>query len=127
MPTGTRVNSKRVKADSSQGLTRRSERAQRQPDHSLGPLDLELPYPHTTGRLQLILFTTRVMATPSSSATSASPPMAYLQPNAIVTATSSMILDPFETEQRKHAIQKFLARAEVSMVCGLGLTVDDAS
>jgi hypothetical protein len=42
--------------------------------------------------------------------------MAYLQPNAIIATTSSTGMDPFEREHRKKAVQKFLARAEVSMV-----------
>ncbi|THU84180.1 hypothetical protein K435DRAFT_688074 [Dendrothele bispora CBS 962.96] len=57
------------------------------------------------------------MATPSSSATSPSPPMAFLQP---VSATSSVPsasqADTIEREKRKKAVQKFLARAELSNV-----------
>ncbi|KDR76134.1 hypothetical protein GALMADRAFT_462491 [Galerina marginata CBS 339.88] len=57
------------------------------------------------------------MATPSSSATSPSPPMPYLhhgppsQQGSMSSAT-----DAVEQEQRKKAVQKFLARAEVAMV-----------
>ncbi|EGN99499.1 hypothetical protein SERLA73DRAFT_168904 [Serpula lacrymans var. lacrymans S7.3] len=57
------------------------------------------------------------MATPSSSVTSASPPMAYLQPhNTALSPTSTVDLDLPEREERKKAVQKFLARAEISMV-----------
>ncbi|KAF5391551.1 hypothetical protein D9757_002518 [Collybiopsis confluens] len=67
------------------------------------------------------------MATPSSSATSPSPPMAYLQPlvpmasaNQGPSSPSSSLLspstDPVERERRKKAVQKFLARAELSNV-----------
>ncbi|KAF8170423.1 hypothetical protein BJ912DRAFT_136724 [Pholiota molesta] len=57
------------------------------------------------------------MATPASSATSPSPPMPYRthvpapqQPQA------GPSTDPNEHEQRKKAVQKFLARAEIAMV-----------
>ncbi|EAU83097.2 hypothetical protein CC1G_11181 [Coprinopsis cinerea okayama7 len=58
------------------------------------------------------------MATPTSSATSPSPPMAYLShtpptPQPMIMSTTSDILD---REQRQKAIQKFLARAELSGV-----------
>lgn len=60
------------------------------------------------------------MATPSSSATSssASPPMSYMQAAITVTPVvgSSVNMDPVEREERKKAVQKFLARAEISMV-----------
>ncbi|RDB26379.1 hypothetical protein Hypma_006752 [Hypsizygus marmoreus] len=57
------------------------------------------------------------MATPSSSATSPSPPMTYLQhPPAPSQPTTSASADPLEREQRQKAVQKFLARAEISMV-----------
>lgn len=60
------------------------------------------------------------MATPASSATSPSPPMPYRthvpapqQPQA------GPSTDPNEHEQRKKAVQKFLARAEIAMVSSL--------
>ncbi|KAF8071792.1 hypothetical protein FPV67DRAFT_1560563 [Lyophyllum atratum] len=57
------------------------------------------------------------MATPSSSATSPSPPMTYLQhssgPSQPIT---SAYTDPMEKEQRERAIQKFMARAEISTI-----------
>ncbi|KAJ3732499.1 hypothetical protein DFJ43DRAFT_996877 [Lentinula guzmanii] len=67
------------------------------------------------------------MATPSSSATSPSPPMAYLQPIVPVVSASqgpssssisslSPLAEPGEGERRKKAVQKFLARAEISNV-----------
>ncbi|KII85069.1 hypothetical protein PLICRDRAFT_45180 [Plicaturopsis crispa FD-325 SS-3] len=58
------------------------------------------------------------MATPSSSATSESPPMAFLNAAAASPPTQddTAAIDPEEREQRKKAVQKFLARAEVSMV-----------
>ncbi|KAF8150024.1 hypothetical protein B0H34DRAFT_785256 [Crassisporium funariophilum] len=58
------------------------------------------------------------MATPSSSATSPSPPMPYLPhaPGHQQQAASSTSSDEVEREQRKKAVQKFLARAEISMV-----------
>ncbi|KAF9004029.1 hypothetical protein BDQ17DRAFT_472265 [Cyathus striatus] len=57
------------------------------------------------------------MATPSSSATSPSPPMAYLPHAQLQPSSVDMLsLDPQEKEQRKKAVQKFLARAEISMV-----------
>jgi hypothetical protein len=57
------------------------------------------------------------MTTPSSSATSPSPPMAYLshapgQQQASTTTSQ----DEIDREQRQMAVQKFLARAEISMV-----------
>ncbi|PFH48776.1 hypothetical protein AMATHDRAFT_149124 [Amanita thiersii Skay4041] len=57
------------------------------------------------------------MATPSSSATSPSPPMAYLThtPTPLHLSTSAPP-DALEREHRKKAVQKFLARAEISMV-----------
>jgi hypothetical protein len=48
--------------------------------------------------------------------------MAYLQPNTIVTTTDSIGMEPVERERRKKAVQKFLARAEVSMVRVLSLS-----
>ncbi|KAF8896183.1 hypothetical protein BD779DRAFT_1659810 [Infundibulicybe gibba] len=57
------------------------------------------------------------MATPSSSATSPSPPMAYLSHTPVPPpSSSSTSMDPLELENRKKAVQKFLARAEISMV-----------
>ncbi|KAF8627048.1 hypothetical protein AX17_006388 [Amanita inopinata Kibby_2008] len=57
------------------------------------------------------------MATPSSSATSPSPPMAYLTHTAAQPPpNSSASSDSAERDQRKKAVQKFLARAEISMV-----------
>ncbi|KAJ3844835.1 hypothetical protein EV361DRAFT_638054 [Lentinula raphanica] len=64
------------------------------------------------------------MATPSSSATSPSPPMAYLQPVVPLVPASqgpsssspSSSTDSGEGERRKKAVQKFLARAELSNV-----------
>ncbi|KAF9533916.1 hypothetical protein CPB83DRAFT_415276 [Crepidotus variabilis] len=57
------------------------------------------------------------MATPSSSATSPSPPMAYLHHlPAPQQSLQVNISDTFERDQRKKAIDKFLARAEISMV-----------
>jgi hypothetical protein len=59
------------------------------------------------------------MATPSSSATSPSPPVVYLPHTALLTPhiNASALPDSHERDQRKKAVQKFLARAEVSMVC----------
>ncbi|KAK7436988.1 hypothetical protein VKT23_006726 [Stygiomarasmius scandens] len=57
------------------------------------------------------------MATPSSSATSPSPPMAFLQPVSATSSTlSSSQADAIERENRKKAVQKFLTRAELSNV-----------
>lgn len=57
------------------------------------------------------------MATPASSATSPSPPMAYLSHTPpIPQATTSAAADVHERDQRQKAVQKFLARAEISMV-----------
>ncbi|KAF8910603.1 hypothetical protein CPB84DRAFT_1842591 [Gymnopilus junonius] len=57
------------------------------------------------------------MATPSSSATSPSPPMPYLHPGPpSQQASASSQADPVDQEQRKKAVNKFLARAEVAMV-----------
>lgn len=54
------------------------------------------------------------MATPASSATSPSPPMPYLAHGPIVQPPPLSTLD--ERELRRKAVQKFLARAEISMV-----------
>lgn len=58
------------------------------------------------------------MATPSSSATSPSPPMPYLLPGAgSQQASTSTISDhSLERENKQKAVQKFLARAEIAMV-----------
>lgn len=57
------------------------------------------------------------MTTPSSSTTSPSPPMAYLAPTAQpLQQSSSASSASSDKEQRKKAVQKFLARAEISMV-----------
>ncbi|PPR03901.1 hypothetical protein CVT24_008093 [Panaeolus cyanescens] len=56
------------------------------------------------------------MATPSSSATSPSPPMAYLAPGPGSQQSDSASSDTLEREQRQKAVKKFLARAEISMV-----------
>ncbi|TFK74169.1 hypothetical protein BDN72DRAFT_103161 [Pluteus cervinus] len=57
------------------------------------------------------------MATPSSSATSPSPPMAFMQHTPVMSQASILSSTPArEREQRKKAVEKFLARAELSMV-----------
>ena len=62
------------------------------------------------------------MATPSSSTTSPSPPMAYLShlshlSHAPGQQQASMVSqNEIDREQRNKAVQKFLARAEISMV-----------
>ncbi|KAF5359527.1 hypothetical protein D9756_003497 [Leucocoprinus leucothites] len=56
------------------------------------------------------------MATPASSATSPSPPIPYLSHTPVSQASPLSPLDAHERELRKHAVQKFLARAEISMV-----------
>ena len=58
------------------------------------------------------------MTTPSSSMTTPSPPMAFLHANpvSVVAAMASNEIDATEREARQRAIQKFLARAEISMV-----------
>ncbi|KAF9473915.1 hypothetical protein BDN70DRAFT_908722 [Pholiota conissans] len=58
------------------------------------------------------------MATPASSATSPSPPMAYRTnvPAAPQQPQAGPSTDPDGVEQRQKAVQKFLARAEISMV-----------
>ncbi|OAX41435.1 hypothetical protein K503DRAFT_797967 [Rhizopogon vinicolor AM-OR11-026] len=53
------------------------------------------------------------MATPSSSVTSASPPITYLQP---YSPSTSMDVDPIEKEERLKVIQKVMASTELSMV-----------
>ena len=67
--------------------------------------------------ISLLLVVRVYMATPSSSATSPSPPMAYLHhiPGA-QQALHSGVPDTLERDQRKQAIDKFLARAEIAMV-----------
>src|SRR5260221_7463438 len=57
------------------------------------------------------------MATPSSSVTSPSPPLAYL--HHIPGTQQSMqpnVSGTLERDQRKQAVDKFLARAEIAMV-----------
>ncbi|KIJ14432.1 hypothetical protein PAXINDRAFT_39525, partial [Paxillus involutus ATCC 200175] len=53
------------------------------------------------------------MVTPSSSATSASPPTTYLQPHSPSLSTD---VDPLEREEREKAVRKFMASAELSVV-----------
>lgn len=53
------------------------------------------------------------MATPSSSVTSASPPATCLHS---ASPSLSTDIDPLEREERERAIQKFMARAEISLV-----------
>ncbi|KAJ7592914.1 hypothetical protein C8J56DRAFT_1045362 [Mycena floridula] len=53
------------------------------------------------------------MATPSSSATSPSPPMAYLTHLALAQQAPQLAI---EKDEKKKAVQKFLARAELSSV-----------
>lgn len=71
------------------------------------------------------LLYTRVMATPSSSTTSPSPPIAYLASQPLHPSASAST-DPSERENRKKAVQKFLARAEISMVCVSSLSTRQA-
>ncbi|KAI9463303.1 hypothetical protein BJY52DRAFT_76832 [Lactarius psammicola] len=56
------------------------------------------------------------MTTPTSTATTPSPPMAFLHANpvSVVAAMGSSQIDATEREARQRAIQKFLARAEIS-------------
>ncbi|KAH9177376.1 hypothetical protein EDB89DRAFT_1880796, partial [Lactarius sanguifluus] len=56
------------------------------------------------------------MTTPTSTATTPSPPMAFLHANpvSVVAAMGSGGIDATEREARQRAIQKFLARAEIS-------------
>ncbi|KAF5372762.1 hypothetical protein D9615_010107 [Tricholomella constricta] len=57
------------------------------------------------------------MATPSSSATSPSPPMTYLaHSSGHSQLPQSAFIDPVEKEHRQRAIQKFMARAEISTI-----------
>ncbi|KAK0446275.1 hypothetical protein EV421DRAFT_265100 [Armillaria borealis] len=57
------------------------------------------------------------MATPSSSATSPSPPMTYIpHASAGSQSTGSLPTEAFDREHKKKAVQKFLARAELSNV-----------
>lgn len=61
------------------------------------------------------------MATPASSATTPSPPLAYLQPvvdAAAAVAATSPNSSATEQESRQHAISKIMARAEFSKVSG---------
>ncbi|KAH9052883.1 hypothetical protein EDB83DRAFT_1176570 [Lactarius deliciosus] len=56
------------------------------------------------------------MTTPTSTATTPSPPMAFLHANpvSVVAAMGSAEIDATERDARQRAIQKFLARAEIS-------------
>ncbi|KDQ53163.1 hypothetical protein JAAARDRAFT_197651 [Jaapia argillacea MUCL 33604] len=55
------------------------------------------------------------MASPSSSATTPSPPLAYMQASTVVPISHTTAGDqPGEQDEREAAVQKFLARAEVS-------------
>ncbi|EPQ52580.1 hypothetical protein GLOTRDRAFT_140278 [Gloeophyllum trabeum ATCC 11539] len=55
------------------------------------------------------------MASPSSSATTQSPPLAYLEAGPVPSATSEgSTVDDAEAEDRNSAITKFIARAEIS-------------
>lgn len=58
------------------------------------------------------------MTAPTSSATTPSPPIAFLHPSpvSLVAAIDSGNVDAIEREARQQAIQKFLARAEISKV-----------
>jgi hypothetical protein len=58
------------------------------------------------------------MTTPTSSTTTASPPMAFLHtpPVSLVATIGPTDIDATEREARQQAIQKFLARAEISRV-----------
>ncbi|KAK2460305.1 hypothetical protein APHAL10511_007694 [Amanita phalloides] len=56
------------------------------------------------------------MATPASSATSPSPPIPFRSHPSHPLPPPAASTDPSEKEQRKKAVQKFLARAEISMV-----------
>ncbi|KAG6865781.1 hypothetical protein C0991_011773 [Blastosporella zonata] len=57
----------------------------------------------------------RVMATPSSSATSPSPPMTFIpHPSAQSQPSASSFIDSADKDQRQRAVQKFMARAEIS-------------
>lgn len=70
------------------------------------------------------------MATPSSSATTPSPQLHYLQASTV--ASPQMIASTADNaasdEERQRAIQKFMARAEISKVCSVvGLSVGECS
>lgn len=58
------------------------------------------------------------MTTPTSTATTPSPPMAFLHANpvSVVAAMGPIDIDATDREARQRAIQKFLARAEISKV-----------
>ncbi|KAG5718836.1 hypothetical protein E4T56_gene6554 [Termitomyces sp. T112] len=57
------------------------------------------------------------MATPSSSATSPSPPMTFIpHPSGPAQSPASPFMDPVDKEQRQRAVQKFMARAEISTI-----------
>lgn len=59
------------------------------------------------------------MATPSSSTTTPSPQLRYIQPNTVVSPTSlaSNGIKVEDKEERERAVQKFIARAEMAKVC----------
>ena len=82
------------------------------------PLPLLAPLPTSPPRRT----TTRVhaaMATPSSSTTTPSPQLAFMQPHAPVTPATSATnsVSATDKEERDRAVQKFLARAEIGKVC----------
>lgn len=76
-----------------------------------------LPRP-LPGQLEPGLGLTCAMTTPTSSATTPSPTMAYLHttPVSLVATLDSGDNDATEREARQQAIRKFLARAEISKV-----------
>ena len=75
-----------------------------------------LPFPIVTVGSELIT-AAATMATPPSSATSPSPPMPYRNPTvAPPQVPPSAPADHADREQRKIAVQKLLARAEVANV-----------
>ncbi|KAH9928399.1 uncharacterized protein B0H18DRAFT_1001132 [Fomitopsis serialis] len=59
------------------------------------------------------------MATPSSSATTPSPQLAYMQPHTPVAPATPATngVSAADKEERERAVQKFLARAEIGKVC----------
>ncbi|OBZ66206.1 hypothetical protein A0H81_13742 [Grifola frondosa] len=58
------------------------------------------------------------MATPSSSTTTPSPQLRYVQPaTPQVTPLAPNVVNLTEREERERAVQKFLARAEIGKVC----------
>jgi hypothetical protein len=77
-----------------------------------------LPFPSSPGRPEPRLGPTCAMTTPTSSATTPSPTMAFLHttPVSLVATIDSGDNDATEREARQQAIRKFLARAEISKV-----------